>query len=97
MAKALLVDAPVERWLWDAAARPNPATGLRALALAEALRRALRDAANEDWWRNPRAGSLIRRIAARGGRDAAETAAKELSGALSLAGAAGRLIEIAAR
>jgi len=95
--KALAVDVPVEPWLWDEATGGRPEGALRSFALAEVLRRALQEEANEDWWRNPRAGALLKRVAARGGRDAAETLAKELSGALSLAGAAGRLVQIAAR
>ena len=95
--KALAVDVPVQRWLWDEATRSRPETELRSLALAEVLRRALLEQANEDWWRNPRAGALLKRVAVRGGRDAAEAIAKELSVPLTLAGAAGRLVEIAAR
>jgi len=95
--RAVAVDWPVERWLTDLRADATAETQLRALALSEAMRRALLHQANEDWWRNPRSSGLLKRTAACGGRDAAEATAKELGGALSLGDAAAHLVAVAAR
>jgi len=95
--KALGVEWPLERWLYDVEPRFGCASRLRSLALAEATRAALLEAADEDWWRNPRAGAFLRRLAADGGQESAESVAKRLGGVLSLASAAQRLVAVAAR
>ncbi|MBI5548523.1 MAG: hypothetical protein HY901_31965 [Deltaproteobacteria bacterium] len=94
--KALAVDWPVEGWLSDVEPRLAVAEALRGFGLAETLRRGLLEAANEDWWRNPRTGPFLTRIAARGGTVPAEAVAKELGGPISLGAAAQRLVSIAA-
>jgi hypothetical protein len=95
--KAMLVDWPVERWLWDVEPRFACARGLRAFALEAALRRAMREACDEDHWRNPRLGSFLESYASRGQRLDAAALAKDLGGELALKGAAARLIEVGAR
>ncbi|HEY3450122.1 MAG TPA: hypothetical protein VGK67_27460 [Myxococcales bacterium] len=95
--KALGVDWPLERWLHDVEPRVGCAARLRAFALAEVTRRALLEEADEDWWRNPRTGAFLKRLASRGGAASAESVAKGLGGVLSLSGAAQRLVAVAAR
>lgn len=95
--KAMLVDWPVESWLFEVEPRFACARALRAFALAERLRRAMLDACDEDHWRNPRLGAFLEGYASRGQQKSADELAKELGGELSIAGAAARLIEVAAR
>ena len=96
-AQALAVDWPLDRWLWDLEPRFGAATSLRAFALAEATRRALLEAADEDWWRNPRGGAFLKRLAKRGGSTSAEALAGEFGGVLSVRSAAQQAIAVAAR
>lgn len=95
--KALAVEWPLERWLSDVEPFLACAHRLRAMALAETIREALLEAADEDWWRNPRAGAFLKRLASRGGSVTSEAVAKELGGVLSVASAARRLVAVAAR
>ncbi len=96
MQKALLVEWPVERWLFDVEPGFASAIHLRGQALAASLHFALLEAANEDYWRNPRTGSLLRKWWALSGDDA-PALSKHLGSELSLERAADRLVAIAAR
>ncbi len=97
MQKALFVGWPVESWLSDVEPRFACARALRAFALEDRLRRAMLDACDEDHWRNPRLGAFLEGYASRGQQKDAAELAKELGGELSLARAAARLVEVAAR
>jgi hypothetical protein len=95
MSKALGVT--VERgWLpRDIESGYRSVDALRGLALGARLHRVLRDRFNEDCWRNPAAGSWLKRLFARGHRDDAQAVGKELGGdALSVAEAVPRLIAV---
>jgi hypothetical protein len=95
--KALLVEWPVERWLWDVEPMFASAFRLRGHALAAALHRALLEHGDEDYWRNPRTGALLKKWWGPGARGDAASLSKSLGAELSLSRAAARLIAVAAR
>ena len=72
--------------LWASRLAPGLAGvfALRGRALAASLRRALLEAHDEDWWRNPRTGPWLVARFRIGGRDSPETLAKACGVPLSL-------------
>ncbi len=93
--RAMLVEWPVERWLYDVEPRFASVRRLRGRALEVALQRRVLDEADEDYWRNPRFGSLLRSFFATGSPDAGARAAS-LGAKLDFNAAAERLVRIAA-
>lgn len=66
---------------------------LRGFALEVHLQSVLRQRFNEDFWRNPAAGSWLAQLFSRGQRDDAGRLSQELGGPLELSTAAARLIQ----
>jgi hypothetical protein len=95
--RALKADWPAGRWLWDAEPWFDAAHRLQGLGLEAVLHAALLETANEDYWRNPKTGSFLKRLFAQGQQEGAAAITKKLGSGLSVQNAADRLIEIAAR
>lgn len=95
MQRALFVEWPVERWLYDVEPRFAAVRRLRGRALEAALQPRILDEADEDFWRNPRFGALLRAWFGAGHLDAGALA-NSLGTKLELANASERLVRIAA-
>jgi hypothetical protein len=92
MGAALLVGLNPAFFLREFAPQLGQAQVLRGFALEAALHTALRERFNEDFWRNPAAGSWLSQLFSRGQRDDAEKLSRELGGPLQLAMAGTRLV-----
>ncbi|MGI5861217.1 MAG: hypothetical protein ACOX6T_04060 [Myxococcales bacterium] len=97
LGKAALCDWPLDWWLWQVEPGFAVAARLRGWNLEAPVHEALLDRANEDYWRNPRTGSLLAAWSERFAQLDAPALAAELGASLSLASAAQRLIAVAAR
>jgi hypothetical protein len=62
------------------------------LALEARLHSVLRERFNEDFWRNPAAGTWLTQLFSRGQREDAEKLSRELGGPLELAMAGTRVV-----
>ncbi|HLL53514.1 MAG TPA: peptidase M3 [Myxococcaceae bacterium] len=78
--KALGVGVHRGFYLYDVDPKLYAARYLRGWALEARLHRVLQERFNEDWWRNPAAGSFLVGLFKRGGRDDAAELANELTG-----------------
>lgn len=94
--RALLADGTGSGWLWDAAPRFEEAHRLRGRVLAQNLRRAALDVADEDHFRNPRLGPFLAALFKRSAELDGDTLSKELGGSLGLSLAAAGLVKVAA-
>ncbi|MHB8878456.1 MAG: gluzincin family metallopeptidase [Myxococcaceae bacterium] len=84
-------------FLFDVDAQLQSTRYLRAWAFEARLHAWMCERYNEDYWRNPAAGSYLKELFSRGQRDDAETLAKQLGGEkLSLADAGERLVRVMA-
>jgi hypothetical protein len=92
--RALLADGTGSGWLWDVAPRFEEAHRLRGRALAQNLRRAALDVADEDHFRNPRLGPFLAALFKRSAELDGDTLAKELGGSLGLSLPAAHLIKV---
>ncbi|MFN7133179.1 MAG: hypothetical protein ACK4N5_13960, partial [Myxococcales bacterium] len=96
MQKAMLLEWPVERWLFDVEPRFATLRRLRGRALEALVSRRVLEEADEDYWRNPRFGALLRSWFSKSCALDADAFAKSLGGALDLHAAAQRIIRVAA-
>ena len=97
LTRALFVGVHKGFFLYDVDPQLYATRYLRAWALEARLHAVLQERYNEDYWRNPAAGSYLRDLFARGQRDDAAAIALELTGkALSLAEAGQRLVKVMA-
>ncbi len=95
MSAALMVSVPKGNFLRDVEPQLHATRALRAWALEVRLHGLLQQRFNEDFWRNPAAGSWLKNLFSRGQRDDAEALAKELTGQpLALADAGARLVRV---
>jgi hypothetical protein len=93
--RALFVEAHPGFYLHDVDPQLHTARYLRAWALETRLTARLTERFNEDFWRNPPAGTWLKGLFARGGADDAEALATELSATpLSIPEAGTRLVAI---
>lgn len=92
---ALFVGVPRGLFLYDVDPQLFAARYLRAWALEARMHTLLQSRFNEDFWRNPAAGTWLKNLSSQGQRENAEELAKTLSGEpLELAQAGARLIRI---
>ncbi len=97
MTRALFVGVHKGTYLYDVDSQLYATRYLRAWALEARLHAVLQHRFNEDFWRNPAAGSWLKELFARGQRDDATAVAQQLGGkGLSLAEAGDRLVRVMA-
>jgi hypothetical protein len=95
MANALFVGVHRGFYLYDVDPQLYATRYLRAWAFEARLHSVLQERYNEDFWRNPAAGTWLKDLFSRGQRDDASAIAHELGGkSLSLAEAGVRLVKI---
>jgi len=95
LSSALFVGVHKGLFLFDVDAQLSATRYLRAWAFEAHLHGWLCERYNEDFWRNPAAGSYLKELFSRGQRDDAETLAKQLGGGkLALADAGERLVRV---
>lgn len=93
--RALFVEPHPGFFLYDVEPRLYSARYLRGWALEARLTAALTERFNEDFWRNPAAGTWLQGLFARGGTDDAEALSREVSATpLSIPDAGARLVAI---
>ncbi len=95
MSAALFVGVPRANFLVDVAPALYSTRCVRAWALEARLHQLLQQRFNEDFWRNPAAGSWLKNLFSRGQREDADAVAQELTGRpLELREAAARLVRV---
>lgn len=80
LSRALAVPGHAARYLIDLRGFFDVVDGLRAQAFATTLRHHLLERANEDWWRNPTTGGLVKALLQEGGREGTEALAERTLG-----------------
>jgi hypothetical protein len=92
MGPALLVGVNPSFFLYELLPQLSRTQVLRGLALEARLHSVLRERFNEDFWRNPAAGTWLTQLFSRGQREDAEKLSRELGGPLELAMAGTRVV-----